>query len=245
MAWIHGVLESADARTVAGVVAAALSVLAYVPYALDTAAGRTSPQRASWLVWGVLSSVAVAAQIDEGALASLGFAVAQMSATLVIFALSIRRGSGAYLRGSDLWVITAAAFGLVLWWLQDNAVYALAISISVSLIGGMPTAVKSYLQHETETLSTWVVSLVASLFALVSVGSLDLVLLAYPLYLVTLTSTFVGAILLGRARRPERAQPQEPKSILISAVPVGGRSGDVSGTGDARPDSRGDLAGVN
>ena len=184
---------------VCGVLAAVLSACAYVPYIADTITGRTRPQRASWLIWSVLGSIAVASQIAEGASSPLWFAVVQVGATIVIFALSTRRGSGTYLTRSDGVVLAIAGLGLILWWVTDRAAYALAITISISLIGGLPTALKAYKDPETETLSTWLLSMVASLFALLAVGSFDLVLLAYPLYVLTLYAVFVSAIYLGRS----------------------------------------------
>ena len=188
-----------------GVAAGVLSTIAYLPYLADTATGRTQPQRASWLIWSILGTIAFFSQLYEGATASLWFAAVQVSGTVTVFLLSIWKGKGVYLRNIDYLVLAGAGLGLVLWYFTETAAYALAITISISLMGGALTVSRSYARPESETLVTWVVSLIASICALFAVGKVDPVLLAYPAYLFTLYTLFVGAILLGRRRNAKLA----------------------------------------
>ncbi len=198
-----------------GIASGVLSTFAYIPYIIDTVAGRTHPQRASWLIWSVLGSIAFFSQIYEGATSSLWFAGVQITGTIIVFVLSIRVGKGNFLSKTDYIILFAATIGLVLWYFTETAAYALAITISISLLGGVATVTKAYRDPESETLLTWVVSLIASVCAILSVGSLNLIILAYPLYLFTLYFAFVTAILLGHARKrmadseaPSRTAPQ-------------------------------------
>ncbi|MEM7242968.1 MAG: hypothetical protein AAF429_12350 [Pseudomonadota bacterium] len=182
-----------------------LTLVGYAPYIIDTITGRTSPQRASWLIWSVLGAIAVASLIYEEAGASLWFAVAQVGGTILIYILSFVFGSGTHLRKSDYRVLAAAAFGLVLWYFTEQAAYALAITITISLLGGMMTIKKAFLDPESETLSTWAIFLGASVLALASVDQAELIYYAYPAYLFTLYLGIVLAIFAGKAVRPARA----------------------------------------
>ena len=193
-------LASLEMQLIFGIASGVLSIFAFVPYILDTIARRTEPQRASWLIWAVLGSIAFMSQVFEGATSSLWFAGVQVASTIIILVLSIWVGTGKFLGKSDYMILVAASIGLLLWYFTDNAAYALAITISISLLGGMATIVKAYRDPESETLITWVVSLVASVCAILSVGVVDPTLLAYPLYLFTLYLGFIVAIVLGRAR---------------------------------------------
>ena len=92
-------------------------------------------------------------------------------------------------------------FGLIVWYYTKSAAYALLITISISLLGGTLTVQKAYDGPGTETLSTWWLALVSSVLAALSVGRWDWVLLAYPLYLLTLNTAIVCAILMARARK--------------------------------------------
>ena len=184
-----------------GIASGILSTFAFIPYIIDTVTGRTQPQRASWLIWSVLGSIAFMSQIFEGATSSLWFAGVQVSGTIIVFALSIKGGKGSFLSKTDYAILLAATVGLVLWYFTETAAYALAITISISLLGGAATVVKAYRDPDSETLITWVISLIASVCAILSVGKFDLIILAYPLYLFTLYIAFVIAIVLGRLRK--------------------------------------------
>ena len=192
-----------------GIASGVLSTFAYLPYAADTLARRTLPQRASWLIWSVLGSIAFFSQVYEGASTSLWFAGVQVSGTIGIFILSIRFGVGGFLNPRDCLILLCALAGLVLWYFTETAAYALAITISISLLGGSVTVAKAFREPETETLSTWLLSFIASTCAILSIGTPDWIILAYPVYLFALNGAIVVAILLGRMRglRPAYRHP--------------------------------------
>jgi len=197
----------AEMRAICAFVAFMLTCIAYLPYYADTLAWRTRPQRASWLIWGVLSTISFASQVTEGATTSLVFAGIQCAGTLGIMALATSRGIGGFLNRRDRPVLLAAGAGLVAWYLTDDAAWALCISCSISLIGGTVTVAKAYRYPQSETLPFWFTSFVASLFAIGSVGGWDPILLMYPVYLMTLKGSVVVAILLGR-QRPHPVMPR-------------------------------------
>ena len=208
-------ISSSSFMSVFGLLSGVLSVYAFIPYIVDTARNRTHPQRASWLIWSVLGSIAFFSQLYEGAGASLWFAAVQVSGTILVFILSIRCGSGTYLKRSDFAILLIALIGLILWHLTENAAYALAITISISLMGGSVTIIKAFKEPESETMSTWVISLIASVCALVSVGKLDFILLAYPAYLFVLYSAIVLAMLLGKLIKREIASQLRSEIVDI------------------------------
>lgn len=185
-----------------GLASALLSTLAFLPYIKDTYLRRTQPQRASWLIWSVLGSIAFFSQLHEGATQSLWFAGVQVSGTITVFLMSIMLGRGRFLDRGDGLVLALAAFGLLAWYLTDRAAYALAMTITISLLGGIATVAKAWRSPHSETLSTWVLSFFGSGCAVLAVGGTNWILLAYPLYLLTLNGAITAAILLGRARGP-------------------------------------------
>ena len=58
---------------IGGIIACVLSVVAFLPYIRDTISGNTRPERASWLIWSVLSTISFFSQVYEGAGISLLF----------------------------------------------------------------------------------------------------------------------------------------------------------------------------
>lgn len=186
---------------VAGILSGALTIVGYIPYVIDTLKKRTQPDRASWLIWSTIGSIAFLSQVYEGATNSLWFAGMQVSGTILIFLLSIKLGAGEYLSRKNKLIFSAALCGVVAWYLAETAVYSLAISIGIGLLGGIVTVQKAYREPESETISTWVLALLASGCAVISVDGVDWVLLAFPVYLLALYSGIVGAMLLGRVKQ--------------------------------------------
>lgn len=201
-------ITAPSARAMFGAAATLLSLIAFAPYILHTLQGYTRPHRACWLIWSVLATISFFSQVYEGATSSLGFAAAQAGCTFFIFLLSVVRGQGTFMTRADASVLIVAAVGLVLWYMTDSAHYALLISITISLMGGILTVQKTYWFPDSETMSTWFLSLVASCCALLAVGSFDWLLMAYPMYLFILNAAIVGAWGLGRLPRARHRQEQ-------------------------------------
>lgn len=189
-----------EAQYLCAAIAAALSSLAFFPYITDTLAGRTQPQRSSWLIWSVLSAISLASQWAEGAEASLLYAAIQCGGSVFIFCLATTRGVGTYAQGKDAAALFLAGCGLGLWLGTDNGAYALLISCAISLTAGVVTMAKALARPESETFAKWVIALLAACFALGSVGQIDPVLMIYPAYLFVLSAGVVLSILTGRLR---------------------------------------------
>ena len=184
-----------------GVLAGGLTVVAFYPYIRGIFRASIRPDRATWLVWSVLGSVSFAGQLYEGAAASLWFVAVQVGGTIFVSILSIWRGNGAFLHPRNLVMYGFAAVGLLLWYQMETAIFAILIAIGISLMGGMVTIAKAYAVPHSECMLSWSILLLASVFAVFSVEGFDPVLLAYPMYLLTLYLSIILAMYLGRARQ--------------------------------------------
>ena len=164
----------------------------------------------------MLSLISFFSQVHEGAALSLWFSGTQVTVTVVIFLLSVKLGHGRYFSKVNKKLYAIAAIGLVTWFLSDSSIYALGISIGISLLGGSRTVIKAYRYPGTETISAWMMALVASIFGVASVGQLNMVLLAYPLYLVAIYTAITFALLVGRLAQTRTIKKQEMQHITFS-----------------------------
>ena len=191
----------ADGRLRCGVFAMAFALVAYAPYYIDTLRWRARPQRSSWFIWSVLSSVSCASQIAEGASTTLLFVVIQCAGTVGIFLLARSRGIGGIVDRRDLPVLGMASVGLLLRWITDDPAWAIYISCGISFLGGTLTIRKAYVNPQSETLPFWIISMIGACFALGAVGAWDPALMVYPAYLFCIKGAVLIAILPGRRRR--------------------------------------------
>lgn len=190
-----------------GYISAVLGIVMIIPYIRDMLLRRARPERGSWLIWTVLGSISFFSQMAKGATDSLWFTGAQTLAVLIIFIFSLKYGHGG-LAKRDTKALIGAGVGLVLWYLTREASIALFIVILIDAIGVFLTAIKSYEDPGSETLTMWLMSSASGLFGAFAVGSFNPILLVYPLYIVVANLVIVAAVLLGRKRHSKKSFPR-------------------------------------
>ncbi len=171
-------------------------LLAFIPYLRDIFLGKTKPERASWLIWGILGSIALASQYAKGASFSLLFNGVQTFGDLFIFILAIRYGIGGFMK-RDIFALIGVAIGLVLWYLTKEAALALLIVIFIDGTGTVLTIIKSYENPTTETMSAWILTALGGLLACIAVGKFNIILLAFPFYTFLANLGIIASIKLG------------------------------------------------
>jgi hypothetical protein len=183
-----------------GILAGIISLAAVVPYVRDIIHHKAQPERASWLIWLALSLIAFTSQLAEGATSSLWLTVFDTIGMLIVFSLSLKFGVGGFTR-RDIIALLIAATGLMLWYVTRHAVYALFIAMAIDAIGTSLTVVKTYADPTSETYTMWIMVAVAGVLSMISVGKFDLVLLAYPFYILLANLAVVAAIAAGQRRK--------------------------------------------
>jgi hypothetical protein len=181
-----------------------VALVAIVPYIRDTVRGSTRPQRFSWLIWCVLCLVVLGSQRADGASWSLLIVVAHLLVTLAVLLLAIRRGVGG---GTPIdWALLAfAGVGVAGWQLAGEPSIATACVILADATAVAIMLPKTYRDPYTETLSSFVLGAVASVIALGAVGSLEVALLAYPVYLAVAGALLALVIFVRRRQLGPRA----------------------------------------
>lgn len=179
-----------------GYISGILILLSFAPYIRDIFRHTTKPERASWLIWSVLNLISFFSQLAKGASHSLWLAGAQAGGDIVVLILSVKYGFGGLVK-RDIITLVVVSISLILWYLTREAAVALFIAIAIDAIGLFLTVMKAYRKPTTETMSSWVLTGVAGLFAILSVGKLNLILLAWPVYIFLAGTTVVVAMKLG------------------------------------------------
>lgn len=183
-----------------GYLSGIFAIVEFIPYIRDILNGKVKPHRATFFIWTILGSLAFFSQLAKGASNSLWLPGLETAGGLVVFILAFRYGIGGYSR-QDRFALALACIGLVVWYVTKEAATALYITIFVDAIGSYLTIHKAYFMPESETSLAWILSAIAGVFALLSVGKLDIILLSYPIYLVIANMSVVCAIQLGKKRK--------------------------------------------
>ena len=182
-----------------GVLGGILAVVGPIPYIRDTLKGNTRPNQVSWFIWVILLVIALTSQIASGGKDSLLFIYGDLIGTGIILSLSFFRGERKW-HWVDRWSLVGAGLGLLLWYVFNAPVLALAMTIFIDFCGAIPTLRKSFMNPESETLSTWLIVGTGALFSTLAVGELNITLLIYPLYLMLINFGIAFAIELGKMK---------------------------------------------
>jgi len=184
---------------IAGYLSGLAILLSFVPYIRDIFSGKTKPERISWLIWAILGSILFFSQLAKGASYSLIMTGVMAAGDLFVFILAIKYGFGGFLK-RDIAALIAATMGLFLWYITKEAAFALFIAIFIDATGATLTAIKSYEQPATETISAWLLGFIGGLLGCIAVGSFNLILLAFPVYISMANLTILVSIKLGFRR---------------------------------------------
>lgn len=193
-------------RDIIGVLATIIALVSYVPYFRDIVAHRTKPHAFTWLIWGVLTTIAFVGQLyghaGPGAWVT-GFTALVCIAIAVIAAFSGTRE----IVPLDWIALGGAAVALSLWFLTRGPLLSVILITIIDNLGFVPTLRKSYSRPHEETMSTFALSGFKWVLGLIALEHFTLITALFPLAIVVASWLFVVMLLVRRRKlRPVAAR---------------------------------------
>ena len=180
-----------------GTTSGLLIALSCVPYIRDIFLLKTKPQRMTWFIWMILLTIAFFAQVAKGGTWSLITTGIDWLGVVIIFILSIKKGMGGATTVDRL-ALVGASIGLILWYLTNEPLYALIITVLIDFIAGMLTILKTYKEPETETFIAYIICGTGGLLGVFAVGQFNFALIIFPLWICLLNYAIGVTVLLGK-----------------------------------------------
>ena len=181
----------------AGYISGLLSILVVIPYIWEIFRHQVKPERATWLVWTILTAISYFSQRSAGAGASLWFTLGNGVGVALVLVISLFKGVGGLTR-FDLMVLALAGLGIAGWLTFDSPGLAIASVIFADLMGTLPTLRKAYRDPASESVSAFTIATLSAVLGIYAVGAWSAVLVAYPLYILLADGAIVVAVLAGR-----------------------------------------------
>lgn len=136
-----------------------LALVAYIPYYRDILKGKTHPHLYSWVLWGLLTVLLVALQMQGGAGPAAWVTMFGGLLCLGVILLSLKRGKKDIAPSDSVMaVLSLSAIGF--WWFVDQPVIAAVLAILADGFAFIPTIRKSWHKPYSETLSLYVINTV-------------------------------------------------------------------------------------
>ncbi len=180
--------------------------------------GRTRPHAFSWLIWGVISAIGLAAQIAEHAGPAAWVRGVGCVTCYVILALCWWKGERD-IRRAD-WITLGIAFTAIpLWIITKTPVWSVILVCMIDSSGYLPTARKVWRKPKEETPYSYMFSCGGAFLSLLAIENYTPSTWLYPAVLTLSNATMASYILIRRRQlHPKRAKtglaPGEEASSL-------------------------------
>lgn len=186
-------------KEIISLVAVVLTFVAYIPYYRDILKGKTHPHVYSWSLWGLLTVLLVALQIQGGAGPATWVTAAAGILCLGVVFLGLKRGKKDITK-SDTTVAILSLIAIGFWLLVDQPVISVILVIIADLLAFIPTVRKAWHKPYTETLSLYVTNAIRFFLALAAVESYTFLSSAWIIAWATGNALFSVVLILRRRK---------------------------------------------
>ncbi len=155
-------------KEILSIIAVVLTFVAYVPYYRDILKGKTHPHIYSWSLWGLLTILLVALQIQGGAGVATWVTAAAGLLCVGVVVLSLKDGKKDITK-SDTIVAVLSLMAIGFWLIVDQPIISIVLVVIADLLAFYPTVRKSWRKPHTETLSLYVTNTLRFTLALLAV----------------------------------------------------------------------------
>lgn len=155
-----------------GIIASLLFIVSITWYVYDVAKGRVRVASTSVIMLALINISQLGALVAKELwyIVPFTFAAAVMNIFIVIFGLKNGKFQFKLLDGI---VLVGALAGLIMWHLTNDAAYNIYILTAVMLVSVVPMIIKTFKDPHSETKLPWQINLVATLFLVCTITSLQ------------------------------------------------------------------------
>jgi len=165
---------------------------------------RIKPHAFTWLIWGVTTGIAFAAQLTNDGGAGAWFTGFTSAACFVIFLLSLRKGDRSFPL-FDWTSLLIALFSIIPWLVTKNAIISVLLVTFIDMCRYFPILRKIITNPREESLPYFSLSIVQYLSSILALSSINLTTALYPFMCIAMNTIVVGMILM--VRKKQRTSP--------------------------------------
>jgi len=178
---------------IAGIVAGILSFAAYIPLVLAIKSKKARPNRATWIIWSMVTILITISYYASGARDTIWVPLIYGICSFIIAILSLKHGEGGW-TPFDRWCLAGAGLSALLWWCFNSPLIALFMNVTIDFIGALPTIRKSYHDPESEDRITWGLFFAGSIANVFAINKWTFVIALYPILQVVIIGIIAGLV---------------------------------------------------
>ena len=180
-----------DLQIIIGAISFIIGIYATYIYIISILRGKTKPHLFTWVIWGIIASIAFAAQLYDNA-GPGSWAMGWTAASCVLTALLALKYGEKNITRSD-WIAFIASLSAILPWLLTKDPLGSVILISIiDVVAFYPTMRKSWTKPHEEHLGAYHIANLKLFLSLFAMSNFTLVTTLYPMAIIAANLSFLG-----------------------------------------------------
>jgi len=178
------------------ILSASISILGSLAYIKDTIAGKSKPNKVSWLMWSIAPLIGTAAALSAGAdiWATTRIFLSGFIPFTILIVSFFNPKSYWKLNKFDFTCGIFSLFAILIWFIADSPIIAILFVAIGDGFACLPTIVKAWKFPETETGVTFILSFIATLLIFPSITVWNIENSAFQIYLLIANAVIVFSI---------------------------------------------------
>jgi len=176
------------------IISSLIALISPLVYTKAILKGEAKPHRTTRLVLLLITSLATVSLFAQHNTVAIWLAGISTLQSILIFSLSIKHGMGGWAK-TDLFCLSIAFLGILLWQTTKLPVIALYASIGADFTGMVPSLVKTYHFPYTEIWIFYLLDVIAAIFSMLALSTWTIDQFAYPLYIFAINLAMVFLVI--------------------------------------------------
>lgn len=192
-------------QEIIGAVAFLIGLVGSVLYVVTILQHKTKPHLYTWLVFGILTSIAFLAQVHEHA--GPGVWTTGMTAASCIFTalLAFKYGTKD-IHPTDKISLAVSLLAIIPWLMMDDPLWSVVMVSLIDCVAMVPTLRKSWHKPYEENMTTYAIANVKTVLSLIALTTLNLTTVLYPVAITLVNFALIFLCLWRRRVMAENSQ---------------------------------------
>lgn len=173
-----------------GYISLFFALMAGTPYIWSILKKETRPHIFSHVIWGLMSSIAAAAQYSADAGPGAWATAVNVVFNVLTVLLSFSYGERTITRGD--WIAFILGLSAIpLWYVTANPLIAVVLVTLIDIFAYYPTFRKSYCKPESKAIPTYVIGDIRTILSILAITDYSVTTILYPATIVIMNSALV------------------------------------------------------